>query len=571
MIFNRDRDYVVKDGKVVIVDEFTGRMQPGRRYSEGLHQALEAKEGVEVERESKTYATISFQNYFRLYKKLAGMTGTAVTESEEFHKIYKLDVVAIPTHRPMIRKDQPDLVYKNEAAKNRAVVAAIEERHATGQPVLVGTVSIDKSEALSGMLTRRGITHEVLNAKQHEREAGIVALAGQQGAVTIATNMACRGTDIVLGGGVQELGGLHIIGTERHEARRIDNQLRGRSGRQGDPGSSRFYVSLQDDLMRRFGSERIESVMNMLKMDENEPIEHSMVSKALEGAQSKVEGFNFDIRKHLVEYDDVMNEQRALIYRDRDKILTGESMRDYIVGLLEDEMRRLVENHLQASVSEEWDVEGLLGLLWTIVPPTPDFTPDSLRLLSRAEVEEALIAYVHDMYSRLEQAVGVVLLRVIERRLMLEVITVLWVDHLTAIDDLREGINLRAYGQRDPLVEYKREAYTMWQDLQESIRSLIVHQIFRFPLQAAAPPPPPPQVRTNRGEDVEQPATNGQRRATASRNPRQPQVARGGARTPGRNDPCFCGSGKKYKRCHGAPTAPTQQRPGAPPQPRSST
>ena len=570
VIFRKDRDYVVKDGKVVIVDEFTGRLQFGRRYSEGLHQAIEAKEGVAIERESKTYATISYQNYFRLYRKLSGMTGTAMTESEEFHKIYHLDVVMIPTHRQMIRIDDGDLVYKNEAAKYRAVVNEIQELHDLGRPVLVGTVSIEKSEQLSSLLHQRAIPHAVLNAKFHEQEAGIIALAGQREAVTIATNMAGRGTDIVLGEGVADLGGLHIIGTERHESRRIDNQLRGRAGRQGDRGSSRFYVSLQDDLMRRFGSDRIAGIMDRLNMDEDEPIEHMMVSKAIEGAQSKVEGYNFDMRKHLVDYDDVMNEQRALIYGDRQKILMGESMRDYIVGLLETAVRDRCKEHLESSTADEWDVETLLTSLNTFVPLAPDLTPDALRLLARDEVEEQLVAYVKRLYDAREEAVGSELMRIIERQIMLMTISDAWVDHLTAMDELREGITLRAYGQRDPLVEYKREAYTMWQGLQTTITQQIVHMIFRVDFQQAPAPPPMPELHTNQEPEPEvavaaagtrtapASAARARGRQSAPRGTRMAPRATPASQTvvqaqmPGRNDPCFCGSGKKYKKCHGA-------------------
>ncbi len=539
-LFKLDRDYVVKDGEVIIVDEFTGRLMIGRRYSEGLHQAIEAKEGVRIQRETKTLATITFQNYFRLYEKLAGMTGTAVTEAEEFHKIYKLEVVVMPTHRPMVRKDMPDQIYKSEAAKYRAVVKEIEELHKQKRPVLVGTVSIEKSEMLSEMLTRRGIPHQVLNAKHHEKEAGIIAQAGQPETVTIATNMAGRGVDIILGGNpgtpedakfVRESGGLHILGTERHEARRIDNQLRGRAGRQGDPGSSRFYLSLEDDLMRRFGGGNIAGIMDRLGLEEDIPLEHGLVSKSIENAQTKVESHNFDIRKHVVEYDDVMNKQREVIYGERIKILSTENLRSIIMEMVQQEISDLLEAHLAGDHSDQWELDGLLNALRPILPLPADLTEDRLSQLSKEEVKEGLFDLAEQAYDGLEQQLGAEMMRRAERWVMLSVIDSLWVQHLTSIDDLREGIGLRAYGQRDPLVEYKAEAYNMFQSLLGSIQEDVVHRIFHVRV-VVEEPKPAQNVITNREEEGgSQPAKVGKK--------------------VGRNDPCPCGSGKKYKKCHG--------------------
>ncbi len=539
-LFKLDRDYVVKDGEVIIVDEFTGRLMFGRRYSEGLHQAIEAKEGVRIQRESKTLATITFQNYFRLYDKLAGMTGTAVTEAEEFHKIYKLEVVVMPTHRPMVRKDLPDQIYKTENAKYRAVVQEIEDLHKEKRPVLVGTVSIEKSEMLSEMLSRRGITHQVLNAKHHEKEAGIIAQAGQPGTVTIATNMAGRGVDIILGGNpgtpedaklVKDMGGLHILGTERHEARRIDNQLRGRAGRQGDPGSSRFYLSLEDDLMRRFGGSNIAGIMDRLGLEEDIPLEHGLVNKSIENAQTKVESHNFDIRKHVVDYDDVMNKQREVIYGERTKVLGAEDLRSIIMGMVEQHISMLVEAHLAGDHSEEWDLAGLLNAMKPVLPLPANLTVDELSRLSKEEVREGLLDLAEQVYDQKEQELGADLMRRAERWVLLSVIDNLWVQHLTSIDDLREGIGLRAYGQRDPLVEYKAEAYNMFQSLQEAIQEDVVQRIFHVRI-VAEEPKPVQNVTTNREDgDGRKPVSVGKKI--------------------GRNDPCPCGSGKKYKKCHG--------------------
>ncbi|MGE3268194.1 MAG: preprotein translocase subunit SecA [Chloroflexota bacterium] len=571
-LFQRDDHYVVQDGEIIIVDEFTGRMMPGRRYSEGLHQAIEAKEGVHVQRENVTLARITFQNYFRLYSKLAGMTGTAMTEIDEFRRIYNLEVVPIPTHRPMIRQDTSDLVFKTEDAKLKAVVEEIREHHATGRPVLVGTVSIEKSELLAERLSRMGVQHDVLNAKQHEREANIIAQAGRPGAVTIATNMAGRGVDILLGGNpegmaddmlkklgvdrttatpeqiqaatqeaeaicardkeiVLGLGGLHILGTERHEARRIDNQLRGRAGRQGDPGSSRFFVSLQDDLMKRFGGSSIAGLMDKLGLEEDVPLEHSWVNKAIENAQTKVEAYNFDIRKHVVEYDDVMNRQREVIYTDRRQILTQESLRPMIESWVAEELQGLVDAYLPGEDTSTWDYEGLLAELRKLLPLSDDVTTDELEDHRRDELVDHLCDIAGQIYSAREEQFTPGLMRMLEQQWMLHVIDRLWIQHLTAIDDVRDGINLRAYGQRDPLVEYKVEAASMFDDLLETIRHDVVYAIYHIaprlePVRRTQP------STTNREED----------------SGKQPVKA---GKKVGRNDPCPCGSGRKFKKCHG--------------------
>jgi preprotein translocase subunit SecA len=536
-IFHRDKDYIIRDGEIVIVDEFTGRMMPGRRWSEGLHQAIEAKENVRVRRQNVTMATITFQNYFRMYEKLAGMTGTAKTESEEFLRIYNLDVVVIPTNRPMVRTDYPDLVFKNERGKFDAVVNEIAEMQSEGRPVLVGTTSIEKSEYLSELLRRRGVDHDVLNAKQHEREASIVADAGQPGTITIATNMAGRGTDITLGPGVADRGGLHIIGTERHEARRIDNQLRGRAGRQGDPGSSRFYVSLEDELMRRFGSERISSLMERLGMEEDVPIEHRMISKSIESAQTKVEGHNFDLRRHVVQYDDVMNKHREVIYADRRQIVAGEDMHEKMADMIEAELEAIVDRHMPDR-GEEMDFNGIASA-YTALIPNGNISAEDIEGLAREDVVTVLSEDAMRAYDEVETRFGPEVMRTVERHIMLAVIDRLWVEHLTAMDDLREGVGLQAYGQKDPLVVYKTEGYEMFQTLLVHVQHDVVHTIYRVQPVVAQQP-----VRTrvteeatlNRGEDGNQPARK---------------------RKIGANDPCWCGSGKKYKRCHGAPVART--------------
>jgi len=575
IMYKRDRDYVVKDGEVVIVDDFTGRLMFGRRWSDGLHQAVEAKEGVKIQQESITYATITLQNYFRLYGKLAGMTGTAWTERDEFFKIYRLDVIVIPTHRELIRHELPDFVYRDEESKFRAAAREIEERNKLGQPLLVGTVSIEKSEYLSGILKRRGIPHQVLNAKYHEREAGIIAQAGRFGGVTIATNMAGRGTDIILGGKTEgrdsaewqgehnkvvEAGGLHIIGTERHEARRIDNQLRGRAGRQGDPGSSRFYVSFEDDIMKRFAPEWLPKMMGGLGMDEDTPIESGMVSKAIETAQTKVEGYNFDIRKHVVEYDDVMNMHRDVIYSERRKILEGADLRANILDMVREEMCGLADASLPGRREEDWAVEELLKETATIFDLPPSLSAKKLEGLSREGILEAVLAAAEEEYERREAEIGEESMRVLERLVMLRVIDILWVEHLTAMDEMRQGIGLTAYGQQDPLVVYKREAHDMWDQLLVNIRRQITHSIYHVQLAPAAAPPPaaePVGARAGRGQPpngapAEEAAPT---RARAQAAPVRSGMAAArrpvGAQKIGRNDPCPCGSGKKYKKCCG--------------------
>ncbi|MGB9825094.1 MAG: preprotein translocase subunit SecA [Desulfofundulus sp.] len=580
-LMKRDRDYVVKDGQVIIVDEFTGRLMFGRRYSDGLHQAIEAKEGVRVERESQTLATITFQNYFRMYKKLAGMTGTAATEQEEFRKIYGLDVVVIPTHKPMIRRDLPDVVYKTEQAKFRAVVEEIARRHATGQPVLVGTISIEKSEILSQMLKRRGIPHQVLNAKYHDKEAEIVAQAGRLGAVTIATNMAGRGTDILLGGNpeflaqaelrqqgydpadddpqvrelyraalekykkitdeehdrVVALGGLHIIGTERHESRRIDNQLRGRAGRQGDPGSSQFFISLEDDLMRLFGSENIAGLMDRLGIEEDMPIEHALVTRSIETAQKRVEGRNFDIRKHVLQYDDVMNQQREVIYRQRRQVLMGENLKEVVLQMIAETVQRAVDTYCPEGVHEdEWDLAGLLNYAGQLFLPDHKLTPGDFTDMGRRQIIEELKEKALAAYEARESELGAETMRELERVLLLRIVDEKWMDHLDAMDQLREGIGLRAYGQKDPLVEYKFEAYEMFQNMIASIQEDLVRYIYRVNV-VQAPQPQERKLVENRYQEE---------------GPRQP-VRR--EQKVGRNDPCPCGSGKKYKKCCGRAAA----------------
>jgi preprotein translocase subunit SecA len=530
-----DREYAIVDGQVIIVDEFTGRYMYGRRYSEGLHQAIEAKERLRVERESQTLATITIQNYFRMYDKIAGMTGTAATEAEEFGKIYNMDVVQIPTNRDMIRADYADRIYKTEEAKYRAVAEEIEELNASGRPVLVGTTSIEKSERLSTLLSRRGVKHQVLNARHHEREAAIVAEAGQPGAVTIATNMAGRGTDIILGDGVAGEGGLHIIGTERHESRRIDNQLRGRAGRQGDPGSSRFYVSLEDELMVRFGLDRVKGVMERLGVDEDTPIENGLVTRQIEGAQAKAEGYNFDIRKHVVQYDDVMNRQREVIYALRNKILAGEGTRERALDMLQSEVRRLAAEYTADEDPEEWNLEGLLRAVGALIDLPEDVAAESLAGQDAETIQEFLAQLVEEAYAAREEHVGSEDMRLIERMVMLNTIDTQWVEYLTSMEELRQGIGLRAYGQRDPLVEYKSEAYSLFQGLMESIEHEVASAIYRVSI-VREQAPPIQQTHTNREETEPQARTK-----------------RTGPKV-GRNDPCPCGSGRKYKKCHGAAT-----------------
>ncbi len=545
-LYGRDKEYVVRDGEVVIVDDFTGRLMPGRRYSDGLHQAIEAKEGVKVQRESITYASITLQNYFRMYGKLSGMTGTASTEAEELSKIYKLEVVVVPTHRPMVRQDAPDLVYSTEEVKFQAIAKDLEDLSNQGRPVLVGTVSIEKSEKLSNILKRRGVSCEVLNAKQHEMEATIVAQAGRPGAVTVATNMAGRGTDIILGGNpasfditpeqwqadhdrVVEMGGLHIVGTERHESRRIDNQLRGRAGRQGDPGSSRFYVSLEDDVMRRFGGDRIKGVMEWAGMGEDTPIENRVVNKALEASQSKVEGFHFEIRKHLVEYDDVANMHRDVIYSERRKMLEGADLKANIQDMVRKELSSLVAERLADENSDNWDVNTLFAELNTILPVPPDLSSDSMSNMHPEEIRDRLLESADALYQGRENQVGLEEMRTLERLVMLRTMDSHWVQHLTAMENLRQGIGLHAFGQRDPLVMFKHEGHRMFQELLDRIQHDIVHTIFRVGLATETGP---------RRTQMPQPQP-------------QPQAGTAANGKVGRNRPCPCGSGKKYKRCHG--------------------
>ncbi len=558
-LFRRDQEYLVKDGEVIIVDEFTGRTMPGRRWSDGLHQAVEAKEGVKVQQEQKTIATITVQNYFRQYEKLAGMTGTAMTEAEEFHKIYGLDVVPIPTHRRMVRLDSPDVIYKTEQSKFEAVIDEIVEMHKEKRPVLVGTVSVEKSERLARMLERRGVKHNVLNAKQHEREAAVVAEAGQPAGVTIATNMAGRGTDIVLGPGVTDVGGLHIIGTERHESRRIDNQLRGRAGRQGDPGSSRFFISLEDDLMKVFGpaADRIGRLMDTLEV---EPIEHPWVARSIAGAQKKVEGMHFDARKHVVEYDDVMNKQRQIVYEERRKVLEGADARGNILEYVKEIVAKGIEVHCESRHPENWDMEALIRYLSAYLPIAPGSQiPDEVLERGREALADHLNAAAADAYDKKVEEIGVDLMPMVEKDVMLRTIDWQWMEYLTQMEHFREGVGLRAYGQRDPLVEYKNEALEMFNELRERIQASIVARIFRVQVQRNAPAPvPTPLVRQVMESGPGDP--DGATRAGRNGAPRPRRAApvgavaaagEAGAAKLGRNDPCWCGSGKKYKRCHG--------------------
>ncbi len=534
-LFHRDKDYIVRDGEVIIVDEFTGRMMLGRRYSEGLHQAIEAKENVRVQQETVTQATITFQNYFRMYNKLAGMTGTAETEAEEFATIYNLEVVVIPTNRPMVRDDFPDQVYRSEMAKFNAVAREIDDMTSEGRPVLVGTTSVEKSELLSDLLQRRGIKHEVLNAKFHEREAAIVAQAGQPRSVTIATNMAGRGTDITLGDGVKDKGGLHIIGTERHESRRIDNQLRGRAGRQGDPGSSRFFLSLEDELLRRFGSNRISGLMDKLGMDDETPIEHGLISKTIENAQTKVEGHNFDLRKHLVEYDDVMNRHREVIYAERRKLLDGENLKQHTLDLIEHQIEVLVEANMPIDRHETPDYDEILRAFGGVVGD-PMMSVRDIQDRSSEEMVEIFSDRSEEIYNKREEEMGEEQLRTLERLVMLQVIDKLWVEHLTSMDHMRQGIGLQAYGQRDPLVEYKTEGFRMFQALLQNIEYDVAHMIFNVRLAPIMARPAPQIGQTNHPQEAG-------------------PVRRKAKGKVGRNDPCPCGSGKKFKNCHGASSA----------------
>jgi preprotein translocase subunit SecA len=585
-LYKRDVEYVVKEGEVIIVDEFTGRLMPGRRWSDGLHQAVEAKEGLRIQQENQTLATITFQNYFRMYKKLSGMTGTAETEAEEFDKIYKLDVVGIPTNRSLRRIENPDVIYRTEREKFEAVVKEIQHCHEKGQPTLVGTISIDRSEKLSSMLKRYGIKHIVLNAKYHEKEAEIVAQAGRKGAVTIATNMAGRGTDILLGGNAEfmardlmrkreidpaaatpeqwnealdhvkpqiekehdeviQAGGLHIIGTERHEARRIDNQLRGRSGRQGDPGSSRFYVSLEDELMRIFAADRISNIMQRLGMEEGVPIESRFVSKQIENAQERVEGQNFGYRKHVLEYDDVMNKQREAIYGLRRQLLEAQDQKEYLMGIADDIMIDLVAQHAsEKNHAQEWDLPGLQTAV--IHQFGFDFRAEGIDpdQMGSKEIEEVLLAKAHEKYDQKEALIGSAPMRYHERMLMLQIVDTHWKDHLLAMDHLKEGIGLRGYGQRDPLVEYKKESYEMFEDLMNRIEGDTLR--FLFLLQPVEEKKQAEQIERRRKHAefvMSQQSSNGGDGA--------PRQAKRDTSKVGRNDPCPCGSGKKFKKCHG--------------------
>ncbi len=540
VLFKKDADYIVKSGQVIIVDEFTGRLMPGRRYSEGLHQALEAKEGVKVENENQTLASITFQNYFRMYDKLAGMTGTADTEAPEFHKIYKLEVVVIPTHRKMVRIDHPDCIYRTEKEKFRAVVNEIRELNEEGRPVLVGTVNIDKSEKLSEMLRRQGVPHQVLNAKHHEKEAEIVAQAGQMGQVTISTNMAGRGTDIVLGKGVAQLGGLHIIGTERHEARRIDNQLRGRAGRQGDPGSSRFYLSLEDDLMRIFAADRLSGLMQRVGMEEDEPIEHRLISKAIENAQSRVEAQNFSIREQLIKYDDVMNTQREVIYQQRRETLSGENLKSVAMDMVEDVLDEIIAESVQdKTFAEDWDIEKLNKDLLQFFGMDMNYTVESLDEYNPETLREELSSRIRERYERREQEFGESVMRDLENYVLLQNVDSFWKDHLLNMDHLKEGIGLRGYGQQDPLVAYKREGHALFDDMIARIKDETVRMLFHVQIQRQE------EVQQLRREQEEQPMHYGSPEGAP-----KPQVVKKDRKV-GRNDPCPCGSGKKHKKCCG--------------------
>ena len=540
VLFKRDVDYIVKDGKVVIVDEFTGRLMPGRRYSEGLHQALEAKEGVHVENENQTLASITFQNYFRMYNKLAGMTGTADTEAAEFAKIYKLEVVVVPTHRRMVRTDNPDCIYRTEREKFRAVASEIKELNSIGRPVLVGTVSIDKSEKLAEMLKRQGVPHQVLNAKYHEKEAEIVSLAGQRGAVTISTNMAGRGTDIVLGAGVAELGGLHIIGTERHESRRIDNQLRGRAGRQGDPGSSRFYLSLEDDLMRIFAADRLSGLMQKIGMEEDEPIEHGIISRAIENAQSRVESQNFSIRKQLIEYDDVMNQQRTVIYQQRREALQGESLRSAVMDMIEDLVESVVVEYTgEKTYAEDWELDALNQEIQKLFGMQPGLTVESLGDTRQEELLDRLIETVKARYETRETEIGAHIMRDLENFLIRQTVDSYWKDHLLNMDHLKEGIGLRGYGQQDPLVAYKREGHDLFEEMIGRIKEEAVRMLFHVQIREED------EIERLRQEQEDQPMFFGPPEGAGH----APVVKK--EKKVGRNDPCPCGSGKKYKKCCG--------------------
>lgn len=540
-LFRRDVDYIVKNGEVIIVDEFTGRLMPGRRYSEGLHQALEAKENVRIENENQTLATVTFQNYFRMYNKLSGMTGTADTEAAEFKKIYDLDVAVIPTNMPMIRDDFPDSIYKTRREKFNAVMDEIEQLHQKGQPVLVGTISIDVSEDLSKKLKKRGIKHTVLNAKNHEKEAEIIAMAGQKGAVTISTNMAGRGTDIVLGEGVTDLEGLRIIGTERHESRRIDNQLRGRSGRQGDPGSSRFYLALEDDLLRIFGGERITGIMEKLGMEEGEPIEHNLISRAIENAQAKVEGHNFDIRKQLIEYDDVMNQQREVIYRQRREALMGKSLKSYIEDMISEKTEIIADMFAdEKALPEDWDLKGLNKAVFKQFNfRLNSFNEDTLDGLNRDGLAQLIYEAAMEIYNDREAAVGEEDFRQLERVVVLQTVDNLWKDHLLSMDHLKEGIGLRGYAQQNPLLIYKKEGFELFQEMISRVKEETLGILFRIQI-----------AESEKIDDLRKPKEQNLTFSSGDAPAKKKPVKRAKKKI-GRNAPCPCGSGKKYKKCCG--------------------
>ncbi|WP_407398899.1 preprotein translocase subunit SecA [Anaerovibrio sp.] len=546
-LMKRDRDYVVKDDEIVIVDEFTGRLMEGRRYSDGLHQAIEAKEGLEVRRQSQTLASITFQNYFRMYKKLGGMTGTAKTEEDEFIKIYNLPVVVVPTNMPVKRTDFPDVIYKTRRAKLKAVANDVEKIHATGQPILIGTTSIAQSEEISAILRKRGISHNVLNAKFHEKEAEIIADAGQKNAVTIATNMAGRGTDIKLGDGVPELGGLFIVGTERHESRRIDNQLRGRAGRQGDPGNSRFYLSLEDDLLRLFGAKNISSIMDRLGMGEDDPIEHKMITKSIENAQKKVEGRNFDMRKHVLEYDDVMNQQREVIYKERKQVLKGEDLKEHIMHMIGQIIESEMDQYANAKLyPEQWTLGDLIKDAEQIYAPAGRLKLEELEEMSRDEVQETLMNLATEAYELREKMFGETNMRELERIVMLRVIDNHWMEHLDDMDMLREGIGLLSYGQRNPLVEYKIKGHDMFQSMIDAIQTDIATMMYRVNIIT-------PEQQRAMEEQAKQrlaQAKSSHSSEDGDREPAKKQPVVKGEKI-GRNDPCPCGSGKKYKNCCG--------------------
>ena len=557
VLFKRDVDYVVKDGEVIIVDQFTGRLMPGRRYSEGLHQAIEAKENVEVQKESRTLATTPFQNYFRRYEKLAGMTGTAATNAEEFDKVYKLDVVIVPTNQPMVRKDMPDSIYRTEKGKFQAVVREIKERNQKDQPVLVGTIAIEKSELLSQLLKREGIKHEVLNAKHHEQEAQIIAKAGQKGAVTIATNMAGRGTDIKLGEGVVESGGLHIIGTERHEARRIDNQLRGRAGRQGDPGSSQFFVSMEDDVMRIFGADKIKRMMEFLKIPEDMPLENRMVSRAIESAQGKIEGFHFDARKHVLEYDDVMNKHRDIIYKMRREVVNNNfsvqggpasgratNSKPQILKIIYNEIKKIVEFHAQGENPEKWNIEEIAEVMKTTMPTPADLHENIMKIKDRQKLSDYLTDLANKVYELKEKDIGEENMRQLEKFVFLRTIDMLWMEHLDEMDHVRDAVRLRGYGQRDPLVEYKNEAHSAFKNLLVAIQTNIVNTIFKVTIAKQQPT----QTRQITNEQNIKSVSGRSGRGVETAGARQAAFVDSKIR---RNDPCPCNSGKKYKKCHG--------------------